>query len=275
MSIFGIRDTFDAVDRRAAHQVHRLPKTKIGYVTSYNPDTYSVRVRIEPESTAAEARGEKPIESNWLPIFRPYGGNGWGLFTPPNANPSAPYGDMALVLFPDASNGVALIGFSTDKEIPFTSTRPDGAIGGESSSGGAPPKANEFILMHPTGAFIKIHNDGSVRINAKSNAKFEAYATGDAGIVAGSAGTTFVTIDAAGNIQLGGAGGAGFFITNGTPVGPPGSNGVGSAAVVTKGDLQDAVDWLIVEINKRINGVANPTSGPYVVKASTTITATD
>ncbi len=52
-----------------------LARTRIGTVTSYDPNTYSAKVLLQPEG----------VEIGWLPITSAWSGNGWGLFSPPTS----------------------------------------------------------------------------------------------------------------------------------------------------------------------------------------------
>lgn len=138
---------------------------KFGYVSSYDPNTYSVRVRLEPESAANESRNieDSVVETNWIPIFRPYGGNLWGYKAPPNANPSPPYGDQCLVMFPDGGTGVAFIGSYNNVENAYQ----DRQIGDPQSPTDPLPLAGEFQYVHSTGSFMKFLNNGTVEIFSK------------------------------------------------------------------------------------------------------------
>lgn len=140
----------------------KLLKAKIGYVTSYDPQLYAVRVRLEPESTANESRGMKAVETNWIPIYRPYGGNSWGLITPPNANPSKPYGDQCLILWPDDGHGVALVGFFNAQEQPFTG-----------------PANGEFWFKTKSGSILKALNNGAMQLKSSTGSEFLLDANGD------------------------------------------------------------------------------------------------
>lgn len=138
---------------------------KFGYISSYDPDTYAVRVRLEPESAANESRGleDSAVETQWIPIFRPYGGNKWGYKAPPNANPAPPYGDQCLVLFPDGGTGMAFIGSYNNVENPYQ----DRDIGDFADPTDAAPLAGEVQIVHSKGSFLKFRNDGTVMIFAK------------------------------------------------------------------------------------------------------------
>ena len=51
----GINDLLAMIRKIAIEEVQRYSQpVKVGYVTSFDPDNYAVRVRLEPESTANE-----------------------------------------------------------------------------------------------------------------------------------------------------------------------------------------------------------------------------
>ncbi|MDE2354608.1 MAG: baseplate assembly protein [Betaproteobacteria bacterium] len=141
---------------------------RIGIVDSYDPNTYAVKVRIQPEDKM----------TGWLPLLTPWVGNSWGLYAPPSV------GDMIEVSFieddPDA--GVAGQRFYNDVDHPLTC--PSG----------------EFWLQHKSGSFLKFHNDGSIEVHTAGD--LNATVAGNAtATVQGTAKVTAnggVTIDGAG-----------------------------------------------------------------------------
>lgn len=137
-------------------------RLKIGYVTSYDPKTYTVRVRLEPESAANEANNDDGVvETGWIPIFRPYGGNKWGWVAPPNASSEPPYGDQCIVIHPDGGQGIALVGMYNKVEAAYDKYD---AMGYQTSSGlsmmtPTTPEAGEMIMLHENGSYILMDGD--------------------------------------------------------------------------------------------------------------------
>ena len=213
----------------------KVLKAKMGYVTSYNPNTYTVRVRLEPESSANEERGLKAVETNWLPILRVYGGSGWGMITPPNADPSKPYGDQCLVLWPDDGHGVALIGFFNDKERPFTG-----------------PDPGEMWMVHDSGSYVKLLNDGSILLEGESGNR--------------------VFMNADGSVRIFGAADAEINIKSSAPAGI-GSVGASVSGVVTKQDLDFVLNQINIMFGTKQDG--SGTSGTILAVASTSVEVTD
>lgn len=130
------------------------PRPRYGLVQSFDPNTYMVRVLIQPEGAL----------SGWLPVLTQWVGNGWGLFCPPSP------GDQ-VKLAPQEGSGqsYAVIGgaFSTaDNPLPTPS--------------------GEWWLVHAKGQFIKLLNDGSISSSGIWNHAGDFHATG--AVVAGSGG---------------------------------------------------------------------------------------
>ena len=112
-------------------QIHAQPR--FGLVTSVDPVNATVRVILQPES----------VLTGWLPLLSPWVGAGWGMSCPP-----AP-GDQVLVIAQegDAEHGVV--------------------VGRAFSNVASPPQApaGELWLVHKSGSFIKLRNDGTVQIS--------------------------------------------------------------------------------------------------------------
>lgn len=103
---------------------------RLGVVSSVDPVAYTARVLLQPEG----------ILSGWLPVLSSWIGAGWGLACPPSP------GDQVLVL-------------------PQEGDAEHGIIAGRLwSATQAPPPApsGELWLVHKSGSFVKLVNDGSV-----------------------------------------------------------------------------------------------------------------
>lgn len=150
--------------------------TRTGLVDSYDPATYAVKVRLQPDDKM----------TGWLPLLSPWVGNGWGLFAPPTI------GDMIEVHFSEDDPNAAAAGqrFYNDTDRPL------------------PCPTNEFWLVHKSGSLLKFHADGSVELhtaqdlNASVGRNLNATVAGNAvATIQGSAQITAnggVTIDGAG-----------------------------------------------------------------------------
>lgn len=162
---FGAKNLMGMIHSVAHGYDRSSPNIKLGYITSYDPARYAVRVRLEPESYANEQAGiQNPvIETNWIPIYRPFGGEEWGFKSPPKADPNPPYGDQALVMLPDGGHGVAFVGFYNNVERTYVN-RPSGD---PNDNIDLDPVAGEWQYVHQTGSFIKFRNDGTAMMFGK------------------------------------------------------------------------------------------------------------
>lgn len=106
-----------------------------GIVSGYDPANYSAKVRVMPEDR----------ETGWLPLVSPWIGNNWGMFAPPSI------GDAVEVQFQedDAEAGYVCQRFFNDSDRPLS------------------VQSGEFWLVHKTGAFFKLTNDGKALINGQ------------------------------------------------------------------------------------------------------------
>lgn len=120
---------------------------RFGLVTSVDTLNATVRVQFQPEG----------ILSGWLPVLSPWAGSGWGMACPPSP------GDQVFVLAQegDAEHGVVVgRAFSTSQNSP------------------AAP-AGEFWLVHNSGSFLKLGNDGTIHINGPVSITGTVVVTGD------------------------------------------------------------------------------------------------
>ena len=117
-------------------QVERVLARKIssrrGTVTSYDPNTYSVNVSIQPEGVAT---GFIPFAANWA-------GNGWGMYAPPSI------GQQVNVIFSNGNTnaGWAESCFFTNADAPTT------------------VQSGELWLLHAKGGFWPLLNHGEVAV---------------------------------------------------------------------------------------------------------------
>ena len=111
-------------------------RPRVAVVTSVDSATSTARVTIQPEG----------VLSGWLPVASPWIGNGWGLACAPSP------GDQVAVIWQegDAEQGII--------------------IGRLWSNTAKPPNApsGELWLLHQSGSFLKLHNDGSIESQAPS-----------------------------------------------------------------------------------------------------------
>jgi phage baseplate assembly protein gpV len=156
-----------------AMRVAAVPRQAI--VTSYDPTHHMAKVIIMPEggvpsdqdgvvetsddpsspSSTINLNGQ-PLyanaESGWLPILVQWSGPGWGIYSPPTP------GDQVTVLHLEEHSGSGLIiGRCYDiNHLPLA------------------VNSGEWWLVHATGSFIKLTNDGKLSLNGDT----EIVATG-------------------------------------------------------------------------------------------------
>lgn len=132
-----MQDHLNAARREAERVLGNVAQPRMGLVSSYDPDRYSVKVRLQPEGT----------ETGWMPMASPGVGNGFGIFAPPAL------GDQVLVLHQEGSSGspVAVAGIYSDADRPVVE-----------GLGGCP--AGEKWIVHQSGARIRFQADGTLEI---------------------------------------------------------------------------------------------------------------
>lgn len=125
---------WNAIKARAAGLDGLSGVARFGLVTSFDPVSYAARVLIQPEN----------ILSGWLPVVSNWVGAGWGVCAPLSP------GSQVLVISQegDSEQGVIIGSVWSTVELP-----PGAPVG-------------ELWLVHQSGSYIKMHNDGSLALQA-------------------------------------------------------------------------------------------------------------
>lgn len=133
----------NAVKQHAAGLDRGYGQPRFGIVASVDPATYTARVLLQPER----------VLSGWLPVLSQWIGSGWGLVALP-----AP-GDQVLVLTQegDAEHGIVVGRAFSDAQPP-----PQALVG-------------ELWLVHGSGSFIKLANDGTVQVRGDLHVDGDVY----------------------------------------------------------------------------------------------------
>jgi phage gp45-like len=133
----------NAIKSHAAGLDQSTGQIKFGTVTSVNSQNATARVLIQPDG----------VLSGWLPVLAQWVGSGWGMVCSPNP------GDQVLFVPQegDIEQGV-IIGRSFSKK-----QMPPVAPGGE------------FWLVHQSGSFLKLCNDGTIRMSGDLHVQGDVY----------------------------------------------------------------------------------------------------
>ena len=128
-------DSFLNVVKAQASQIDQgWGQPRLAVVSSVDTAACTARVLIQPEK----------VLSGWLPVATCWVGAGWGLACPP-----AP-GDQVVVIWQegDAEHGIVVA-----RLWSAAAEAPQAPVG-------------EFWLVHQTGSFLKLRNDGSIESSA-------------------------------------------------------------------------------------------------------------
>ncbi|HUB91408.1 MAG TPA: phage baseplate assembly protein V [Dyella sp.] len=125
---------------QAGAAMQRLRHAKLGIVSAYDPNTYTVKVQFPFDD------GSEP-ETGWIPLGALAVGNQWGVYAPPALN------DQILVVFQDGAlnAGIAVQCIFDDLSPPL------------------PVPSGEIWMVHKSTSALKFHNDGSVELISNSN----------------------------------------------------------------------------------------------------------
>lgn len=107
--------------------------TRLGIVSAYNPRAHSIKVQFPPDGS----------ETGWIPLGTLWSGNNWGLYAAPNIN------DQVEVTFQDGGQNAGLAGlrFYDAQNAPLS------------------VPAGEFWVVHKSGQFFKLTNDGKASLS--------------------------------------------------------------------------------------------------------------
>ncbi|MCB8874775.1 phage baseplate assembly protein V [Acidisoma silvae] len=103
---------------------------RCGLVQSVDPTSYCVKVTLQPEG----------VLTGWLPVCSQWAGGGWGIVALPSP------GQQVVVL---AQEGHAEHGIVLGTLFSLQAMPPNAPVG-------------EFWLVHATGSYLKLLNDGSI-----------------------------------------------------------------------------------------------------------------
>lgn len=132
-----MQDHLNAARREAERVLRNVAQPRMGIISSYNADTYQVKVRLQPEDT----------ETGWMPLASISVGNGWGLLIGPEI------GAQVKIGYQEGHSGspIAELSVFSDEDRP--------AVAG---IGGVP--SGEFWLVHKSGTRLRLLNDSTLEI---------------------------------------------------------------------------------------------------------------
>jgi len=116
---------------------------RFGSVTSVDPKAGTARVQLQPEG----------VLTGWLPVLSPWVGAGWGMSCPPSP------GDQVLVL---PQEGDAAHGMIVARSWSQAAAAPATPVG-------------ELWLTHASGSFVRLVNDGTVRVKGDLHVDGDVY----------------------------------------------------------------------------------------------------
>jgi uncharacterized protein involved in type VI secretion and phage assembly len=136
-------DFFEILTARSDRRHSDLAQPRIATVTSYDPQTATARVLIQPEG----------VLTGWLPVLTQWAGAGWGIVCPPGS------GDQVLVIPQegDAQHGL-IVG-----RLFSNSVRPPIAAAGE------------ITMSHQSGCSIRLLNSGIIAVNGDLHVSGNVY----------------------------------------------------------------------------------------------------
>ncbi|MBV8401141.1 MAG: phage baseplate assembly protein V [Acetobacteraceae bacterium] len=134
---------FNALKAKSGALDQSQGQPRFGIVASVDPAAATARVLLQPEG----------VLTGWLPVLSPWVGAGWGIMCPPIP------GSQVLVLAQegDAEHGVIVGCAFSDAQRPPA----------------AP--AGELWLVHQSGSFLKLQNDGTVQVNGDLHVNGDVY----------------------------------------------------------------------------------------------------
>lgn len=165
-----IQDIQNHMRYQALSQDFYTAPPKLGSVLNVDTQTYTAQILLQPEGQITP----------FLPIFSCWAGNGWGQFSPPSP------GDQALVLFQEAdkNNGIVLLfGYN---DVNQSLNVPQG----------------EYWLVHASGSFIKLKNNGNIDIHASATVGQTAPSISITGTSSVTVSSPEVKIESSGSILI-------------------------------------------------------------------------
>jgi len=151
-------ELLNAVKRHVAGMIGQIGTTRLGLVTSVNPQNHTAKVLIQPEG----------VMSGWLPVSAAMVGSGWGIVSLPSP------GEQVIITPQEGDSEHGIITgriFSDQQQPPKTYT--DQKQQGTTSY----TQPGEIALVHKSGKFIRLIGD-RILVNGDLYVNGVVHATG-------------------------------------------------------------------------------------------------
>jgi phage baseplate assembly protein gpV len=135
-----VHQLFNLMRLNGSLPLNGMATTRIGTISAYD-GKFSVKVTLQPQ---IEESANQISESNWIPLATPWAGNGWGMFCAPEI------GSQVDVHFAEGNWQVAYASLHFFSDVDQALSVP----------------SKEFWLVHSSGSFIKLKNDGKIEISS-------------------------------------------------------------------------------------------------------------
>jgi len=149
-------DLRNTIRLEAVRAVGRLAMPRVGLISSYNETEGPHTVKVTfPEDTDANG---VPLETGWIPNAPLWSGQGWGLFAAPVV------GSQVVVNYIGGNPDCGYVACHLASRVSATPSVPSG----------------ELWLVHQSGSFIKLTNDGAVNVQNQFGVFLRLASTGEA-----------------------------------------------------------------------------------------------
>jgi len=138
----------NVIKAQIAGMIGQQAQPRYGIVQSFDPPSYTARVMVQPEN----------VLSGWLPIKTHWVGNGWGDVSPPSP------GEQVMLIPQEGDADSYVISGRAFSAVDLPPPAPSG----------------ERWLVHQTGAFVKLLNNGQIAAQDQHGTSFTLTNDGNA-----------------------------------------------------------------------------------------------
>ncbi len=156
-------DLFEAMKAAAARWAPAPAQAFFAYVSSYDPATHSVKVKLPMVAGGTDTGA--PVETGWIPLATPAAGGGWGIQVAPALD-----GKDQVIIIVAGNQFVALGPFYHDQH----------------QTPGPSVAAGDIWLQHKTGTILKFTGNGDVTLIAAAGSNLHLQTSGGGKILCNS-----------------------------------------------------------------------------------------